>query len=88
MPPPGSSSEEALARSACTEAAQQLALCVEKTACVQNGGSIMECMRSKGADGGACEKYRIGYYHCRRQQLDMRSRIWGRSLGSETGEGD
>jgi hypothetical protein len=34
----------------------------------------------------ASQKYRLGYYHCRRQQLDMRTRIRGRKF-ADTGTG-
>lgn len=33
------------------------------------------------------QKYRLGYYHCRRQQLDMRTRIRGRKF-ADAGTGE
>lgn len=41
-------------KQACKEAAEQLAMCIEKTPCVQEaGGTIMECLKAK--DVGDCE---------------------------------
>lgn len=72
-------------RPACHEAAQQLALCVEASQCVRDGGSIMACLKAKEAP--ECERLRTGYYLCRRQQLDMRTRIRGRKYAASA-DGD
>ena len=69
---------------ACHEAAQQLALCVEASQCVRDGGSIMACLKAKAVP--ECDRLRTGYYLCRRQQLDMRTRIRGRKFAD--GEDD
>ena len=66
------------AKPACQEAAQQLALCMEASQCVRDGGAIMDCLRAKSTP--ECERLRTGYYLCRRQQLDMRTRIRGRKF--------
>lgn len=64
-------------KSACHDAAQQLALCMEaKSPCVKAGGSISECLKAGDLEG--CEALRRGYFECRRAQLDMRTRIRGR----------
>jgi len=44
--------------SACKDAATQLALCMEKSPCVQKGETIVNCMQ-KG-DVGTCE---VSYYY-------------------------
>ena len=104
---------DAAPKNACKDAAEQLALCVEKSPCVARGGSIVECLqreigdcevrgcscaRARGRPGPACggshpcyrhcpprpptraQKYRTGYFLCRRQQLDMRTRIRGKKF--------
>ncbi len=65
---------------ACRDAAQQLLLCVERSPCVMNGGTISDCMREGEAGGADCAALRRGYFECRRSQLDMRTRIRGRKL--------
>ena len=107
---------DAAPKNACKDAAEQLALCVEKSPCVARGGSIVECLQREIGDcevrggafaarartraarpGPACgshpcyrhcpprpptraQKYRTGYFLCRRQQLDMRTRIRGKKF--------
>ena len=85
---------------ACRDAAQQYALCIEATPCVQEAkGTVMNCMRDADS-ASACEvgvvdiatayklspalkcpqppqRFRMGYYLCRRSQFDNKSRIWG-----------
>ena len=106
---------DAAPKNACKDAAEQLALCIEKSPCVARGGSIVECLQREIGD---CEvrarcvgarraarapgrvpaaahllpvdaptpsftrpqKYRTGYFLCRRQQLDMRTRIRGKKF--------
>lgn len=65
---------------ACRDAAQQLVLCVERSPCVVNGGTVTACMREGEAGGADCSGLRRGYFECRRSQLDMRNRIRGRKL--------
>jgi len=65
---------------ACRDAAQQLALCVERSPCVTEGGTISECLRAGEAGGAECAALRRAYFECRRSQLDMRTRIRGRKM--------
>jgi hypothetical protein len=73
---------------ACTDAAAALARCMEGTPCVEAGGMIVDCMKTAPSEAATlCERERLGYYLCRRQQLDMRTRIRGRKfLDSKGGE--
>lgn len=66
-------------RTACRDAARQLAVCVEAhSPCVRAGGSILDCLKAK--DTEACTPLRSAYFECRRSQLDMRTRIRGRKF--------
>ncbi len=69
---------------ACREAATQLALCVERSPCVLEGGTVSACL-SRDGGGDACAALRRGYFECRRSQLDMRARIRGRKLADTGG---
>jgi hypothetical protein len=59
---------------ACKAEFHDLLECVAQTACIEQGGSVKQCMRDP-AVVEACEKYRYAYFLCRRGQLDMRSRL-------------
>jgi len=63
---------------ACKDAGQQLVLCMERAPCVAQGrrATIAECLAAGDVEG--CEALKRGYFECRRGQLDMRARIYGR----------
>ena len=61
--------------SSCKEIAESVLACMKKTDCVKKGGGIKECMKSESAD--SCQALISAYATCRRQGLDMRTRIRG-----------
>jgi hypothetical protein len=56
----------------CVESAKDLKACCQDHLGNQ---SLQECINVKSND--ACMEMRNSYYHCKRQQMDMRSRIRG-----------
>lgn len=55
-------------KTACKDAAEQLALCIEQTPCVKEGGAIMECLKAK--DIGDCEVSALdNQYHQKSSEL-------------------
>jgi hypothetical protein len=70
----------------CKDVAQSLVDCMQKTACVKNGGGIKDCLKAVevSADGvesaGECQEFRTAYFTCKRGSLDMRSRIRGQRV--------
>jgi hypothetical protein len=80
-------------KAACADPAAAFARCMESTPCVEAGGLIVDCMKTVPSEAATlCERERLGFYLCRRQQLDMRTRIRGRKFldtkgGDEDGNG-
>ena len=70
---------------ACSDAALQLAECMEKKSpCVANGGTISEGVKKRECLVG-CESLHRAYFECRRGLLDMRARISGKRY-TDSGE--
>lgn len=62
----------------CKEIAESLVDCMNKTECVQKGGSVRECMNSDEENNEKpCSELRKAYFECKRSQLDNRTRIRG-----------
>lgn len=77
--------EPASPKSACADAALQLALCMEAhSPCVQGGGKIAECLKAQGAPA-ACVGLHHGYFACRRNQVNNRARIRGKKFHDSSG---
>ncbi len=57
----------------CKEVARSLFECMKQTECVKNGGDMRECM----AKNKECNELRTTYTLCRKEALDMRTRIRG-----------
>lgn len=62
-----------MARS-CKEIAQQLFDCMKATECMKKGGDMRVCMKD---DVTLCDEFRRAYFNCKREGLDMRTRIKG-----------
>jgi len=72
----------------CKESALVLLECMKKSRCVQEGGDLRACMKyaedsSKSGAGGECQELRAAYFSCKRESLDMRSRIRGPRYGGD-----
>jgi len=71
---------------ACSDAALQLAECMEKhSPCVEKGDTIGESVKKWECLVG-CEALHRAYFECRRGQLDMRTRIRGKRYTENSSE--
>ena len=59
--------------SSCKEVAEALVACLKQSKCVKDGGEIKKCLGTEES----CQTLRNAYSTCRRQALDMRTRIRG-----------
>lgn len=60
----------------CIDVAQSLVQCMKDTPCVRAGGDIRRCMR----EHAECGDLRRAYFQCKRDGLDMRTRIQGQKV--------
>lgn len=73
-----------MAAKACSDAALQLAECMDlKSPCVAAGSTIGEAVKKTECIVG-CESHHTAYFLCRRGQLDMRTRIRGKRYQDNT----